>query len=538
MTDPDELGELGNRELLRRLEEQPRPPREARMEVYEEIARRYRPGVLKLLAWLLRDADAAQDVGQDVFLDVFRFLEERVTIRDPDGLGQWLNTFARNRAKKYWSQMQGPERQATRDEMARASWGREPGVLPGDDPIRLAEVRRLLAEVRATLPEDERQVARLRYEEHLTAAQIAPRLDRARPAKTVSNICTKLDATLPQRFHVLLLIRGDRTSCIELRTLLERHERLHGKTFTAELATKVIVHYSTCTTCSKTTKAPQCRHGLEAVRCRLCLVCPHGSNCRVCPEEMKKLIRDAAPALIPVVFAAAFHERVSQAIATATAPTPAGTGSGPPASGLPATAAAIGGAGTGAASEVADSTGLLVNMSPSAAAAALGGRAGRRGRRVLPNSRTGVALFMAAVAAVTAAAVTTTVILANPSTRGTAATATTPSTAVASTAGGPSGSNSSCGPAGTSPYGSLVLNVDGNVTCAKAFQILSDFRHVIWGKNGFATVDGWDCREDDAAYTLLGKGEYELCQSYDANNTVFETDLAIPPTATAVPYSP
>jgi RNA polymerase sigma factor (sigma-70 family) len=320
------LRELDDAGLLLCLQGRPRPPREARMEVYAEITRRYEPRVLKLLGYLLNgDAEAVLDIGQESFLDVVVYLEKATAYPDPEGLGRWLNTFARNRAKKYVAKetaWKGRKEEWTqrfmggKDDMVAAQVTRDPSKLPGDDPIRRAEVFRILDEVIVLLPPKEQAIAQLRFGEELGSAEIAARLGM--PAGTAANKCTDVQAAVVDLFCTWLLVHGDRTRCPTLGKILESHEQRHGKALTAGLATAVRTHYSVCKNCTTAREQPvRCPHGAPVTECRRCPVCPHGNNCRSCDIARKRLLRDYGPVLIPIVFAAEFHERVSQAISEA-----------------------------------------------------------------------------------------------------------------------------------------------------------------------------------------------------------------------------
>lgn len=283
------LDGLTNQELLACLDQLPRPPLEARRQVYERFARLHEREIHRYLAGRLRDPAAAEDVGQTTFLAAFELLEKGDRPPNPGG---WLVEIAKRRVLRHIATSSGTTTGWSDDTVLGLAEASVPDR-PGHDPIRTAEVHRLLPEVVSTLDAGDQELYRLRVGLGLTAAEVAQRLGQ--PAKTVSNKCTLLNLRIADRFHVLLLTKGDRTRCAGLRTILEQHDK-RGDAYTTQLFDAVVAHYSTCPTCG---------------------------DCGVCRREMRDLIRDAAPVLIPVVFAAAFHDRVTDTVQLVADATPA-----------------------------------------------------------------------------------------------------------------------------------------------------------------------------------------------------------------------
>ncbi|MFI9102946.1 RNA polymerase sigma factor [Streptomyces fildesensis] len=301
MSDSGVLRELTEDELLDCLEQEPRPPLQARTEVYSEIARRHGPAVLRYISRQVDDYHEIQDVVQEAFTDAFAYLEKHTSIRAPRRLGPWLTGVAKNRVHAHWRGR--TSRPGLQDGTVQELKERESEVREGDDPVLAAQVRRLLPEVCATLDPEGQELYRLRIEEGLTSKVIATRLRQS--PKTVGNKCTELAKTVAQRYHILLLVRGDRTVCADLRDILEAHEAEHGRAFTQDLAKTVMDHYSTCPTCG---------------------------DCAVCRYELQQLVRDNAPALVPVLLAAALRERIERALQDVadSAPIPQGLRQPPP----------------------------------------------------------------------------------------------------------------------------------------------------------------------------------------------------------------
>lgn len=272
--------------LLAALEVDPRPSASARNEIYEQITRRHGNAIVRLVTSSM-DGDLAgtDDVVQETFADAFSYLEREGTLPPPGLLGPWLRGVARNRVKAYWRKHR--ERPAADEagvaELNDRALSRELEVR--DDPDRTNEARRLIAAVQDALSESEQQLFRLRFTQGLPPAEIAEHLGKN--SKTVSNRCTDLTKKVGSYFGLLLLVRGDRTNCPELRALLETHERDHGTAFTAELALLVQQHVDTCPTCG---------------------------DCAVCRTEQRHLLRMAAPVVFPILLSLALRRAISDRI--------------------------------------------------------------------------------------------------------------------------------------------------------------------------------------------------------------------------------
>jgi RNA polymerase sigma factor (sigma-70 family) len=63
-----------------------------------ELVRRFEPVVFSLVLRIVRRADAAEDLTQEIFLRLFNALEERGPTRNPAG---WIRTVARNTTFDY-----------------------------------------------------------------------------------------------------------------------------------------------------------------------------------------------------------------------------------------------------------------------------------------------------------------------------------------------------------------------------------------------------------------------------------------------------
>ena len=283
---PAQRDDADDAALLDVLEELPRPAAETRIGVYDQIVRRHQDAIVRLVARDMGDDLAAtQDVVQETFTDAFVYLERHTTLPPPRLLGPWLRGVARNRMKAYWRKHR--ERPMADEnavgELSDQERARDTAIR--DNPERTADARRLIAEVEAALSEDDRQLFRLRFTEGLRPAEIAERLG-TNPS-TTGNRCSELTGKVGRYCGLLLLVRGDRTNCPDLRAILETHEEEHGPKFTAELAKTVQRHLDTCPTCG---------------------------DCAVCRTEKRVLLSQAAPVVFPLLLALALRREIAHRI--------------------------------------------------------------------------------------------------------------------------------------------------------------------------------------------------------------------------------
>jgi len=139
---------------------------------FAEIVRGHQAMVYSLACRFLRDAALAEELAQEVFLDLYRHL---ATIESPEHLRFWLRRVTSHRCIDEGRRRQRrPE--LTVDEMP------ELGAMPPQrDPIMALTLQRLVA----ALPDKPRLVVTLRYQEDLEPAEIARVLDM--PVNTVKS---------------------------------------------------------------------------------------------------------------------------------------------------------------------------------------------------------------------------------------------------------------------------------------------------------------------------------------------------------------
>jgi len=167
VTSPKRLSQEEARSLARRL--QARDER-ALGELYDVVA----PWVLGLAFRILRDEDEAEEVVGDVFVQVWRHVDQHDARRGP--LVPWILSIARNRALDALRRRRRWWRKAERLGQAQAA---EPAEAPGathEASVPGWPLHREVHDALATLPDDQRRVVMLSYFEGLSHREIAKRL--------------------------------------------------------------------------------------------------------------------------------------------------------------------------------------------------------------------------------------------------------------------------------------------------------------------------------------------------------------------------
>jgi len=127
---------------------------------FEELVGRYAPRVRNFLGQLLGDAHVAEDVLQEVWLDVFRGFEK---LQELDAFRPWLYRIARDRAYRLLRRRGFRTRPIEEVEV--------PGP-PAEDDAH-SDQRDLLSSSLELLPLEQREVVLLRYHEKMPYEQIA-----------------------------------------------------------------------------------------------------------------------------------------------------------------------------------------------------------------------------------------------------------------------------------------------------------------------------------------------------------------------------
>ena len=160
---------------------------------FAELMRRHRAWVCRLLCAFTKDADAAEDLAQEVFTRLHRHAKGYT------GRGafvSYLQQIAANVGRTYRRQEARVTFLSWEDAVMARSGAPPPA---GSDPLAQLLLRGLQAEVHAalhTLPSDQREAVFLRYFQGMTVPEIADRLNC--PAGTVKS----------RLFHALRKIRA------------------------------------------------------------------------------------------------------------------------------------------------------------------------------------------------------------------------------------------------------------------------------------------------------------------------------------------
>ena len=192
MTSPKRLSQEQERSLERRLKAR---DERALGELYDQVA----PWVMGLTFRILQDEDEAGEVVGDVFVQVWRHIDQHDARRGP--LVPWILSIARNRAldvlrrrRRWWRKTERIAQTQGVPEDNVASTPHEASV-PGWPVHR--EVHAALA----ALPEEQRRVVQLSYFEGLSHREIARRLHQ--PLGTVKTRMRMAHQRLTERLKHL-----------------------------------------------------------------------------------------------------------------------------------------------------------------------------------------------------------------------------------------------------------------------------------------------------------------------------------------------
>jgi len=272
-----------------------------RTAAFEAIAGKYRLTVLRRCASWYPDPDAAQDVGQAAFEAAFTLLAQGKGPERPDKLAGWLIEIARHRGQEY----------IRRTKPAGAQWadlpeGRSLEETEDDEEdrsgsaSRRAHATKLVERVVATFTDRQQEIYQLRFVQELTGREIAGRLGIA--DKAASNEATIVQGLIADGFGALILMQEGRRYCANLARILDDAAQTRTATavtptfaaapsgddiFTAALRQRIVNHFNDCNVCD---------------------------NCRTCKTKRRQLVGPYAPALIPILFAGEFRDRIDEVI--------------------------------------------------------------------------------------------------------------------------------------------------------------------------------------------------------------------------------
>lgn len=190
MTSPKRLSQEEERALERRLKAR---DQRALGELYDQIA----PWVLGLTFRILQDEDEAEEVVGDVFVQVWRHIDQHDARRGP--LVPWILSIARNRAldvlrrrRRWWRKT---------ERIAQAEPEENVASTPHEAAVPGWPVHREVHAALAALPEEQRRVVLLSYFEGLSHREIARRLNQ--PLGTVKTRMRMAHQRLTERLKHL-----------------------------------------------------------------------------------------------------------------------------------------------------------------------------------------------------------------------------------------------------------------------------------------------------------------------------------------------
>ena len=156
---------------------------------FEEIVRQHQGMVFSMACHLLRDRSLAEELAQEVFLNLHQNLH---TIKSPEHLTFWLRKVTSHRC------IDQARRQKVRPQVSLEDVP-EPSIDASENDLFLSEMLRRVVD---TLPEKARLVVILRYQEDLDPGEIARVLEmplntvKSHLRRSLSSLRDKLSRTL------------------------------------------------------------------------------------------------------------------------------------------------------------------------------------------------------------------------------------------------------------------------------------------------------------------------------------------------------
>ena len=151
---------------------------------FAAIVREHQSMVFGLAVHFTRDRQAAEEIAQDVFVQLHRNLS---TLQSPDHITFWLRKVTSHRCIDYSRRRKQPQISLESVPDLRTE-------TPRRDPLLARRLRQLVA----SLPEKARMVVILRYQEDLTPLEIADALTM--PVATVKSHLQRSLAMLREKF--------------------------------------------------------------------------------------------------------------------------------------------------------------------------------------------------------------------------------------------------------------------------------------------------------------------------------------------------
>ncbi len=141
---------------------------------FESLIGRYQERIFRLLSRFARDRDEVEDLGQEVFVKVYRKLH---TFRRGSGFYTWIYRIAVNSANDYLARMKRRRLQLVEDVDATGDSRRDSDDAGAAQPLLDEELREVTREVLDGLPDKYRTILILREYEEMSYTGMAELLE-------------------------------------------------------------------------------------------------------------------------------------------------------------------------------------------------------------------------------------------------------------------------------------------------------------------------------------------------------------------------
>jgi|SRR5690606_13636329 len=166
----------------------------------ESLMRRYESRIYRFVLKLLKSAELAEEITQDIFITLW---ESRAELENIDSLSAWLFTVSRNRAFNALKDIAARHLREEKYAMMAAS------EVDGEQEILYRDLQQAMAGFVDALPPKRKEIFRLKTEQGLTTEEISQQLNIS--PHTVKNQLSQSYLTLRrlmQGFLCLMLLTG------------------------------------------------------------------------------------------------------------------------------------------------------------------------------------------------------------------------------------------------------------------------------------------------------------------------------------------
>ncbi len=141
---------------------------------FETLVERYQDRIFRLLSRFTRDRGEVEDLGQEVFVKVFRKLH---TFQQDSAFYTWVYRIAVNTAKDHFSRHSRRRLVLVEDAVELDSGQRDPDYAGSAEPLLEEELREVTRQVLETLPDKYREILVLREYEDLSYTEMSQVLE-------------------------------------------------------------------------------------------------------------------------------------------------------------------------------------------------------------------------------------------------------------------------------------------------------------------------------------------------------------------------